>query len=405
MIKGYEVDSFSHSSFFNKWIVPGGIYVALSSGAGNPIRCDESLCEVSEEYFAFMAILLLITPFIRVNRSVLFPIIILIFGFLILGVIGYASSMPLFVFSKAWGAFMASGFAFIFMHHLIQHTGLSGLAQGFVRIMLTVLGLTLLFKAAQGGLMDRGVLFILNGPIVFGWLMGVGALCSIYILSLKRNLINFLIVIGLSLAVIWSGSKGPIIAYFLSAIFMYVYNGGFRVGKVIQVWLFSILVVLVIIQTGVIEEILESRIGTLFDVFNNGIDYSEGSVGVRLASYQTSLELISENLFSGIGSGVFAEYEPKLMYPHNVHLEILLEYGLVIFVFYALLLIRGVVYGSLLIRSVIIFFVICMSFSGDVSMLRYLLPFLLINIFPQYQVARRMRLDFGIRDYFRVMIR
>ena len=68
------------------------------------------------------------------------------------------------------------------------------------------------------------------------------------------------------------------------------------------------------------------------------------------------------------------------MYPHNVHLEVLLEYGLMVFAVYAALLVYSVIHGNPLIRSIIIFFVICMSFSGDVSYLRYLIPFLFLNI-------------------------
>ena len=351
-----------------------------ASGAGNPIRCQESSCDISVAYLVMTVLLILITPFIRVRGRVLLQLIVLSFGFLILGMIGYTSSIPLFVYSKAWGAFMASAFALLLMVHLIQHAELRGLAHGLVRIMLTVLGLTFLFKAAQSGLMDRDVPYLLNGPIVFGWLMGIGALSSIYILILERSLINLLIAVSLSLAVLWSGSKGPIFAYLLSAIFMYVVIGGFRFGKVMQIWIFFTVVIVAIVLSGSTEKILDSRLGLLFDVYMNGVDYSEGSVGVRLASYESSLKLISENLFSGIGPGAFAKYEPELMYPHNVHLEVLLEYGLMVFAVYAALLVYSVIHGNPLIRSIIIFFVICMSFSGDVSYLRYLIPFLFLNI-------------------------
>ena len=360
--------------------MPSAIYASLASGAGNPIRCHESSCDISLAYLAITVILILVTSFIRVKGLVLLQLILLSFGFLILAMIGYTSYIPLFVYSKAWGAFIASGFALLFMVYHIQYEGYVGLAHGFVRIMLMVLGLTFLFKAAQSGLMDRDVPYLLNGPIVFGWLMGIGALSSVYILILERSLINLLIAISLFLAVIWSGSKGPILAYLLSAIFMYVVIGGFRFGRLMQICIFLTVVTIAVILSVSTEKMLDSRLGLLFDIYMNGVDYSEGSVGVRLASYESSLQLISENLFSGIGPGAFAKYEPELMYPHNVHLEVLLESGLMVFAVYAALVVYGVIHGNPLIRSIIIFFVICMSFSGDVSYLRYLMPFLLLNI-------------------------
>ena len=106
MIKGYEVGSFSHLSVLNKWIVPSAIYAALASGAGNPIRCQESSCDISVAYLVMTVLLILITPFIRVRGRVLLQLIVLSFGFLILGMIGYTSSIPsvsythLFGFSK-----------------------------------------------------------------------------------------------------------------------------------------------------------------------------------------------------------------------------------------------------------------------------------------------------------------
>ncbi|HQW57619.1 MAG TPA: O-antigen ligase family protein [Gammaproteobacteria bacterium] len=380
-----EVSGFVRSSVFNKWIVPGAIYVALASGAGNPIRCHESSCDSSAAYLTITALLVLIIPFVRGSGRVLLQLIVLGFGFLILSVIGYASQMPLFVYSKAWGAFLASGFIVIYMVHLLLHGGVMGFAQGLARIMFMVLSLTLLFKASQGGVMDRDVSYLLNGPIVFGWLMGIGALCSVYIFIIKRELIYSLIAICLSLGVLWSGSKGPIFAYFLSAIFLCIVIEGFAFGKLKRIWIFLAAAVIAIFLVISVEYFSDSRLGLLLNIYENGIDYSEGSVGVRLAAYESSVELILENLLNGIGSGGFAKYQPDLMYPHNLHLEILLEYGLIIFAAYAALLFYGVVNGNPLFRSIIVFVAICISFSGDVSYLRYLLPFLVMQGFYPYK--------------------
>jgi hypothetical protein len=287
--------------------------------------------------------------------------------------------MPEFVYTKAWGGGLASGFVFIFMVHLILHLGMRGLALGLTRIMFLVLVVTALFKASVGGVMDRDIPYLLNGPIVFGWLMGLGALCSVYVLTLERSLFNALICICLSLGVLLSGSKGPILSFAFSAIFLYFTVGGFTFTKLRLIAGLGLLAIAAIFLSDSANSLSESRFGLLVDIYDNGINYSEGSVGVRLAAHESAVGLIQENIMTGIGPGRFAEHDPMLMYPHNVHLEVLLEYGLVIFTVYALFIIFGITQGDPLIRSIVLFFVICMSFSGDVSYLRYLLPFLLLH--------------------------
>lgn len=374
-----DVSRISLSSLLNNWVVPGAIYVALASGAGNPIRCHESSCDFSAAYLAITAALFFIAPFIQGCGRVVPQLIVLGFGLLIFGVIGYASPMPEFVYSKAWGGFLASGFVLFFMVHLLLQVGLRGLALGLARIMFLVLGATFLFKVAVGGVMDRDIPYLLNGPIVFGWLMGMGALCALYLFILERGLVNALGSICLSLGVLWSGSKGPILAYALSTIFLYIAVGGFTFAKLRLITVLGLTAVAAILLVDPADSLSESRFGLLVDIYENGINYSEGSVGVRLAAQESAVGLIQENPMTGIGPGGFAEHDPLLMYPHNVHLEVLLEYGLFIFTAYALFMMHGVARGNPLIRSIVLFFVISMSFSGDLSYLRYLLPFLLLS--------------------------
>lgn len=385
-----DVNSFSPATLFNKWIVPGAMYVALASGAGNPIRCNESSCDYSATYLAITAALVLITPLIRGSGRVVPQLIVLGFCLLILGVIGYSSTMPEFVYSKAWGGFLASGIVLLYVVHLRLNVGFRGLAAGLARIMFVVLCATFLFKAWQRGIMDRDIPYLLNGPIVFGWLMGIGALCAVYVFILKRGLINALIAACLSLGVLWSGSKGPILAYVTSIIFLYLAEGGVTLPKLWRISILGLVAVtfLLLVPT---DSFSDSRVGLLVEIYEDGINYSEGSVGVRLASYENAAALISDHPMMGIGSGAFAKYEPELMYPHNVHLEVFLEYGLVIFAAYTLFLLYGLVNGNPLVRSIIIFVAICMSFSGDVSYLRYLLPFLLLQTLHLHRKSVALR--------------
>jgi O-antigen ligase len=44
------------------------------------------------------------------------------------------------------------------------------------------------------------------------------------------------------------------------------------------------------------------------------------------------LDIFSKNIFFGGGAGSFRYLNPILFYPHNVHFEILVEYGLFLFI-------------------------------------------------------------------------
>jgi O-antigen ligase len=366
----------------NGWLVPGGIYLALASGAGNPIRCHESSCEFSALYAVISVFLFLIALIIWKSIRLVAPQLILGIGFLmVFAVIGYFSPLPYFVGSKAWGGLFASGFIIFFMAHLVLHVGTSGLALGLVRVIFFAFIITFLFKASVGGIMDRDTPYLLNGPIIFGWLMGLGGLCAAYLYFFERKLMMLFFCIVLSIGVFWSGSKGPIIAYAISMFFLYFFVGGFAFAKLKIVLVIIFLVVLLGVWFLDFQNFLSaSRFGLLVDIYENGINYSEGSVGVRLAAVKFAFSLFQESPFLGIGPGGFAEYDSILMYPHNIHLEILLEYGLLVFLPYIFLVGFGLLNGSILIRSLVLFFVICMSFSGDFSYFRYLLPFLLLSI-------------------------
>jgi hypothetical protein len=376
-------NSLSFFSLYNEWIVPFAIYITLASGAGNPIRCNESFCDFSITYLLIVVVLFFITPFIRKVGRVIPQIIGLVFFFLVLNVIGYFSTIPYFVYSKAWGGFLASGFALVFLVHILMHGGTIKLANCLCRISSIMLFVTLLYKIFYGGVFDRDIPYLMNGPIVFGWLMGLGGLCSIYILILRGGIINFLMLIWLSLGVLWSLSKGPILAYILSIIFLYFVVEKFNFIKIIRIFgagLFIVAIVFIFLNI-IPDSIIESRFGLLKNIYDDGINYSEGSIGVRLSIYESALSQISENMGIGIGSGAFAKIEPELMYPHNVHLEILIEYGIVIFSLYTVILVCAVVHGDYLIRTIVVFFSVCLSFSGDFSYLRFLLPFLILHPF------------------------
>lgn len=226
--------------------------------------------------------------------------------------------------------------------------------------------------------MDRDVSYLLNGPIVFGWLMGIGGLCAFFVAMKTRSATDWLQVAGLGFGVLMSDSKGPIIAFVLCAAFYYVSIlgvGAMRRAAKVVCGAFVLAVVGCLAGEG--ELLSGTRLGLLFEVVSEGTNASEGSVGVRAAAFEQALELALDLLHRYRTGGVCCPH-PALMYPHNVHLEVLLEYGLLPFVAYGGLIAAAMYMANASIRTLILFVVICLSFSGDVSYLRFLLPLLFL---------------------------
>lgn len=368
----------SLTSLFDGWVVPLAIYVSLVSGAGNPIRCFESQCEFFPLYLLILVPLVLAMPLVRIYTATIPHLGFVSAVFFVLCCVGYFSPLPAFVYSKAWGGFLATAWLILFIYHLVRSYGLSGFSQRLARTLAVILWLTILSKMYSGEVMDRDVPYLMNGPIVFGWLMALGALCSLYSALLDGSLSNLTRTVFLSIGVLWSGSKGPIVAFFISAIFLYWTVSGiasFRAKLIAAVALFGLLGILVLDVESLLSE---SRFKIFLDILYSGVDLSEGSVGVRLDAYESALSILADSIFFGIGPGGFAAHFSDLMYPHNVHLEILLEYGLLVFISYVSILVYAVVKGNNLFRSIVLFFAIALSFSGDLSYFRYILPFLIL---------------------------
>jgi O-antigen ligase len=208
--------------------------------------------------------------------------------------------------------------------------------------------------------------------------MGFGALCAVNLMLEHRSWRWGIVVLALTSGVFWSGSKGPILAYFVAVFFLFISCAKYFRRLILQSFLGLIILILAAYQLDLHSLLSETRFGLLLQVANEGVDIKEGSVGARISSYAQALELIGQNFPLGIGPGNFALYDQILMYPHNVHLEILLEYGFFPFIVYVAVIVYALARSSPLIRAIILFFLICMSFSGDASYLRFILPFILL---------------------------
>ncbi len=242
---------------------------------------------------------------------------------------------------------------------------------GFLRAALVILVLTLFYKAKYG-FVDRDVRFFINGPIVFGWLMGFCALTVLH--GVIHGMLRWRWLAVLScfiIAALWTQSKGPLLAFGVTSALVLLWNlgrsrtylvSGFFVGFAIAVM-------------ALIPEDFGSRFLTIARVFMGAADEGDyGSVGYRQEAWHDAVKMFLEHPLMGVGvsNWQFFSRVGELQYPHNVFLELGAETGLL-----GLLAMTGAL-GYLVLRSsgwgriTIVYFAICCSFSGDFSYFRFI---------------------------------
>jgi len=369
-----------------------GFYIALAAGAGEPIQCADGICEYTPHYLVLFVIILLSILMIRVPpRLAKFSFVVLLLICLpLVGSLLFSDKID-FVVSKLWGVGIASYAGICFYGSLVIRSGEHTFAKLFVKFLLLVLVATILYKLRLG-FFDRSVRFLFNGPIVFGWWMGFGAIVSLtdYLhYKTKISLLSFPIFL---LALFWTQSKGPMVAVFICAFLAIIFAGKVSRKQIFWIIIFTLsIVVMFAYYTGINFE--NSRINIFAYLFLSGGDVgTAGSVGIRYLMYSETIGLIGNHLFFGIGAGNFSDYFPGFGYPHNVHYEILLEWGAVAFLVYIFMIMQSVRLAAPMNRLLIIYFFVCLSFSGDASYLRYFIPFLILALQQNYTGTRTNRL-------------
>lgn len=366
---------------FLLYVAAAVFYIALASGGGNPIRCYYTGCYYE---FANLGIVVLMIASLMVLRVKLKSIRIIIL-LILLGAMqvmsGILNDQGEFALVKAWGGFGGTVFALLALQYIGDESD-SVLASRVVsRFILLVLFVTVLYKAYLGELWNREVLYLVNGPIVFGWIMGIGCIYAASACTEKSAKHSDWLVLGfLLLGILWSESKGPILAMIFAISVLFIHKSDTLVKGIIRVGSVVAPIVIVVSLLLSIVDVEETRLMTLVDMYYEGINADEGSVGARTYLIDLAIDIVNQNILFGIGAGGFANYEPELMYPHNIHLEVLIEYGIFVFFVYLMVVLYGVYVGNPLYKALIIFTGICISFSGDFAYARFILPFVFYSI-------------------------
>jgi len=243
--------------------------------------------------------------------------------------------------------------------------------------------LTVLYKI-KFGFWDREVRFFLNGPIVFGWLMGLHALFSLMIWAKKGGARYIFSAVLFTFAVVWTQSKGPLLALGL-CLAVFVLSVAKQNLKVFRnlVGGFTVLCVALAFNVDAVLDSLEgSRLQSIAALVTGETqENDEGSIGSRGAMLEEAIGFIGDSAPFGIGVGEWPNRSRSgLAYPHNQHLEVLVEMGVPWFLLHITFIIFSLIKGNWELRIVMLFFFVASSVSGDVSYMRYLYPFALISI-------------------------
>lgn len=252
-------------------------------------------------------------------------------------------------------------------------------------IAIILISLFAIFYKYQYGFYSRAVNFGLFGPITYGWFMSFGVL-SVLMME-KKIKYRIILYVFFFLQLLWTGSKGPLFAllfilllYNRRAIIIFMNKYYYLIVPLI-LFLFYLNYITTQNNSGVMEI---RQLNTIIQLLDNPKGYisegGAGSIGVRISVIHEALYYFSKEPIIGHGFGSFPELtKSHLSYPHNVFIEVLVEtgiFGLILFVFVLLALI----YGNSL-KWFGYFGVLILSFSGDVSYLRYIIFLLLIGHF------------------------
>ncbi|MDB2584925.1 O-antigen ligase family protein, partial [Alphaproteobacteria bacterium] len=243
--------------------------------------------------------------------------------------------------------------------------------RSFIAIGLIFLCLTVVYKFAFG-FSDRQVRFFLNGPIVFSWLCGTIFLFTKYN-EIDRNKLHYFLLFFLFISMIWSGSKGPILALIVTLL---IY------GKIRNILVFGTFVS-ALIWGLVTLNLFPERFLVFYEIYQDPRLVNEiSSFSIRMQLFLNSISYISENPIIGVGLTNFASISTGhgQTYPHNLLLEAAVEAGVISALFLLLMLLT--LFFSFtkwsLSRAALIFLLMCTMISGDLSYVRFVLlvPFL-----------------------------
>lgn len=179
--------------------------------------------------------------------------------------------------------------------------------------------------------------FLEVNPISFAGWVGVINVLLISIFPLikgaKRKIFGILGIIVLTTAVIAANSRGPLLSLIIcAAIIIFVRVRKLPISRVI--FILTLFIVFIIILFTLLPSQVTNRYIELIDQKQGSDRIAFYTINTRLDFWETSIKLFLDdirNFFIGIGSGGFKGIFvlQGIIYPHNIFLEVLCEFGLI----------------------------------------------------------------------------
>lgn len=343
---------------------------------------------ISEFLFAFYIIITLLSFSIillninKANDRKLYFIVFVLFVFYLFLIISAFAGDLQYGFRKAYaGILLPTTLAVFFIPYKWKKDEiLTALLYAVLLISVFAISYKLNY-----GFFDRSVNFGWFGPITYGWFMSFGVLAVLLrSKSLKYSLIFYLFFF---IQLVWTESKGPLFALLFILLLYNRRNIIFFMKKYYYMVIPAILLLFYLnynasqINSGVLEI---RQFNTIIQMLENPQRFiseeGAGSIGSRINLYNEAVCYFSKEPLIGQGFGSFPELtKSHHNYPHNVFLEVLMEtgiLGLLLFVFVLFVLIYDNSF-----KWFGYFGILILSFSGDVSYLRYIIFILLIGHF------------------------
>ena len=161
---------------------------------------------------------------------------------------------------KLGNLYISSFISLSFFMLAIKLNNLKFFINTLITMLFFLLFIAIIYKS-QVGFFDRNQLFFLSGPIVFGRLMGVGAALSLIGIHSLKNKILFSI---FTLAVIWTASKGPIIALLITWLTYFLFKMSYK-EKAFSLFAIFVISIPLINNLNIIQDVGLSRV---IDAFN-----------------------------------------------------------------------------------------------------------------------------------------
>ena len=282
------------------------------------------------------------------------------------------SANPAYGLYKSGNLICVGGAASIYLWGGIRRIGMQKALRLIIVVLAGLLLLALLYKLRYG-FWDRDVLFFRNGAVVFGRLMGVGALLAVYCF---RGSARYATVALFALATIWTASRGPILALFVVSIVLILLQSRSVGRAAVGTAVVSCFAFWLVANSELLADVGLLRLSETITAAREGSILALRSVGVRFDVNQQTIALILRKPL-GVGVGGWSHYVPGgLLYPHNLFLELWSEGGVVLGSFALVPLLLFLIYlRSSVLAGVALFFLVAQQTSGDLLDARYLVVF------------------------------